>query len=280
MLRPSQKFYESAFSIDRQPFFEFKLRVSCFYLSFANRIVSHASILIFVILATSCSGSEDPDSRPDIGANVLPWCYEGIDELQKGDIIVKPNLNILPGTAYMPRGWGFGHAAIITRGAMHSHPDSLLMQSITFESHARDVPRVHQLREIQGYVIHDDPAFSNENFGPRYTGYRYRLRLNIPESQIDSIINFVRNQKGSSSSWNAMKRFPDMADVENIVAMGEKENWADNSHWYCSLLIWQAVLYVTGIDIDANGGYYVYPSDLITSPHFDNTPGFVARARF
>jgi hypothetical protein len=251
---------------------------------YLRRAVFCINILVLILtgLTISCSGGKNHDVRLAFSKNVAayPWCYEGIGELQKGDIIVKPNLNILPGTEYMPRGWGFGHAAIVTRGAMHSHPDSLLMMSIIFESHARDVPQIHQLREIQGYVIHDDPAFSNENFGPRYTGDRYRLRLNIRESQIDSIIDFVRNQKGSSSSWNAMKRFPGTAGTERIVAEQGRENWADNSHWYCSLLIWQAVFYVTGIDLDANGGYYVYPSDLITSPHFDNTSGLVARARF
>ena len=242
------------------------------------------SLLLFsgIVCFLSCSFGREPESITADANSVdnASWAYDGIDNLRKGDIIVKPNLNILPGTAYMPGGWGYGHAAIVTRGGSNPHPDSLLTQSFIFESHARDVTKYHQLREIKGYVLHPDPAFNNDTFGPRYTGNRYRLRLNIPESQIDSIIDFVRSQKGSYSSWNAMKRFPGMPEIERLVEEGKRDNWADNSHWYCSLLVWQAVLYVTGIDLDANGGYFVYPSDLIESDHFNNTMEFQGRARF
>lgn len=239
-------------------------------------------LLFFLIITCSCSGKQDEDNslyRYPVKTEI-PLAYEGINELRKGDIIVKPNLNILPGTAFISEGWGFGHAAIVTRGAINSHPDSLLKQTIIFESHARDVPQFHQLREISGHVLHPDPAFCNTNFSPRYTGSRYRLRLNIEENQIDAIIDFVRSQKGSYSSWNAMKRFPGMPGIEKMVEDGIRDNWADNTHWYCSLLVWQAVMYITGIDLDANGGYYVYPSDLIASPYFDNTPEFKARVKF
>ncbi len=206
--------------------------------------------------------------------------YEGISELRKGDILVKPNVNLLPGSAFIEGGWGYGHAAIVTIGAQHNHPDSLLAMSFIFESHARPVRRFHQLRELQAYVISDDPVLHNDNFGPQYSGNRYRLRLNIPESQVDSIISFVRSQKGSYSSWNAMKRFPGTPHLEELVKQGKRENWADNSHWYCSLLVWQAVLFVSGIDLDPNGGYYVYPNDLIASPYFNNTADFKGRTRF
>jgi hypothetical protein len=252
----------------------------CLTIPGSNINITCGCFLVILILSVSCSAGKDAESNPHPATDAPAWCFEGIDELRKGDILVRPNLNILPGTTYMPRGWGFGHAAIVTSGAAHPDPDSMLMKSFIFESHARDVPRIYQLREIRGYVVHPDPAFSNESFGSRYSGERYRLRLNIPESQIDSIIDFVRSQKGSYSSWNALKRFPGTDGIDIRVAEAERENWADNSHWYCSLLIWQAVLYVTGIDIDANGGYYVYPSDLINSPRFDNTPGFIARAKF
>ncbi len=243
-------------------------------------IISLQILVLFIIL--SCSDMQEKNALlPGYpNADINTWAYDGINELIKGDIIVKPNLNILPGTAYMPGGWGFGHAAIVTRGARNPHADSLLANSMIFESHAKDVPRIHQLREIQGYVLDENPYFHNDTFGPDFTGNRYRLRLNIPESQIDSIIDFVISQKGSYSSWNAMKRFPDMPEIQEMVDKGIRANWADNTHWYCSLIIWQAVLYVTGIDIDANGGYFVYPSDMVASPYFDNVQDFRSRVRF
>ena len=77
-----------------------------------------------------------------------------------------------------------------------------------------------------------------------------------------------------------MKRFPGNPEIEQMVETGTRDNWADNTHWYCSLIIWQAVLYVTGIDLDANGGYFVYPNDLVASPYFDNSSEHTGRARF
>ncbi|MDP2424431.1 MAG: hypothetical protein U1C46_05400 [Bacteroidales bacterium] len=212
--------------------------------------------------------------------NDIPWVIEWIDELRKGDILVKPNINLLPGTAFIENGWGYGHAAIVTQGAQHQHRDSILANSWIFESHAQSVPKNDQLREIRGFVVSNNRAFHNEGFGPKYNGNRYQLRLNISESQIDSIIAFMRSQKGSYSSWNSMKRFPGITRIDQVVNKDIRENWADNTHWYCSLLIWQAVLYVTGIDLDPNGGYFVYPNDLIASPYFDNTTEFQGRARF
>ncbi|MFW5793335.1 MAG: hypothetical protein ACOCWC_03555, partial [Bacteroidota bacterium] len=69
-------------------------------------------------------------------------------------------------------------------------------------------------------------------------------------------------------------------EIDLMVEKGLRRNWADNDHWYCSLLIWQAVLYVSGIDLDSNGGYFVYPNDLIASPYFNNENGFKGRTRF
>ncbi|MBE0663692.1 MAG: hypothetical protein IH597_14650 [Bacteroidales bacterium] len=242
--------------------------------------------LFYSILLGSCLSDEDkhryePQSEAIKAQNeASDLAYAGISELRKGDIIVKPNLNILPGTSFVEGGWGYGHAAIVTVGAKNMSADSLLASCMIFESHARPVHRIHQLREVPGFIISDDPAIHNNTFAPRFAGNRYRLRLNITESQVDSIIAFVRSQKGSYSSWNAMKRFPETPEVELLVNEGKRASWADNTHWYCSQLIWQSVYYVTGIDLDPNGGYFVYPSDLISSPWFDNTRDFEGRARF
>lgn len=243
-------------------------------------------IVYFAILLVSCRMNEHEGRyAPNIETTkaqveAAVWAHAGISELRKGDIIVKPNLNILPGTSFVEGGWGYGHAAIVTVGAESLSSDSLLAASMVFESHSRPVHRIHQLREAPGFVISDNPAIHNNTFADRFAGNRYRLRLNISESQVDSIIAFVRSQKGNYSSWNAMKRFPESPEVEVLVSEGKRANWADNTHWYCSHLIWQSVFYVTGIDLDPNGGYFVYPSDLIASPWFDNRQDFEGRARF
>lgn len=216
----------------------------------------------------------DPD-RPNVSnirlTNGIPFCYEGITELRRGDIIVKPNTNILPGTSLIPDGSLFGHSAMIIKGAMHENPDSLLAHVQIIESNASNVPRAFQVREIAGYIVNENPALSNTSFAPAFKGRRYRLRLNLTEPQIDSIIQFALKQKNDLFCWNATKCFPGNPLSDSLVSLGTNENWADNSYWYCSLLIWQSVLFVTGTDLDPNGGFQVYPNDLINSHCFDNT---------
>ena len=237
-----------------------------------------AAILITLTIISCYTNDYHKESETEEVTHL--WSHTGINELRPGDIIVKPNINLLPGSSFVEGGWGYGHAALVTKGASHAHPDSLLSVSMIFESHARPLHRIHQLREVPGFLLSGDPVLHNDHFGPQYSGNRYRLRLNLTETQIDSIIAFVRSQKGSYSSWNAMKRFPGIPHIEQLVQEGKRDHWADNTHWYCSLLVWQAVLYVTGIDLDPNGGYFVYPNDLIASPYFNNTPEFTGRARF
>lgn len=245
-----------------------------------NKNLYFTAVCISLCSFLSCTCLND-DSEPNESLNnKYPWAYEGISELQKGDILVRANSNIFPATAYVEKGWSAGHAVIVLIGTENDNTDSLLANTLIFESHSRPLSREYQLREVRALDLSKNPYINNDSFSSKYKGSRYRLRLNLNENQIDSIIDFIVNQKGSYSSWNAMKRFPDNADVLKMVADGNRINWADNSHWYCSLLIWQAVFFVTGIDLDVNKGYFVYPNDLIMSPYFDNTDNFIGRTRF
>ncbi|MFH1120950.1 MAG: hypothetical protein V1775_14125 [Bacteroidota bacterium] len=196
-------------------------------------------------------------------------------ELKKGDIIVRPNMNLLPGTAFVANGKNFGHAALVVKGYKHTNPDSLLAGTIIVESIAKDVPAAFQVREIKAMVTNRILSFDNHNFDKRYKSHRYRLRLPLSEGQIDSIVDFALGQKGRLSSWNASKYFP-LENNENLST----GNLLKNETWYCSLLVWQSYLNVTGIDLDPNGGYMVYPNDLISSRLFDSLPDGQGRIRF
>ncbi|MDA3879703.1 MAG: hypothetical protein PF436_04880 [Prolixibacteraceae bacterium] len=229
---------------------------------------SLSAICLILLSLISCVGNKNEPSTISV---IEPWCIEGISELKKGDILVKPNANLLPGSSVVENGFSFGHAVIVTKGYTHKNTDSLLRNITIIESMSTNVPIPFQVREIAGYTEDNIAAFNNTSFSEKYKGNRYRLRLNISESQIDSIIAFARNQQGDISSWNAMKSYP-LDKTDN--------NWADNSHWYCSLLIWQSVIYVTGIDLDINQGYMIYPNDLINHPLFDNTDKNIGRTLF
>jgi hypothetical protein len=235
------------------------------------------SMTYLVLLSSSC---ENPDREASVlhsnqrNEEVI-WCVDGVGELLRGDILVRPNLNLLPGTSSVSDGRNFGHAALVIKGFKHSNPDSLLAGAVIVESIAKDVSKEFQVREIHALAHHKLDAFNNVNFDASKTGNRYRLRLQLTEEQIDAIVAFAMQQKGDFSSWNASKRLPPSSRVNEIST-----EWADNSHWYCSLLVWQSVLAVTGTDLDPNKGYMVYPNDLIHSPYFFNKGTHVGRARF
>lgn len=238
-------------------------------------------ILISLLITVSCKNKEVSEQAVSPIAESTLAFVTGIDELMPGDILVRPNSNLIPGTALVPRGVDPGHAAIVTSYYKHKDIDSLLANVNIIESIARNVPIDFQIREIKAHQQSKILAFNNLNFSNIYEGNRYRLRLNLPQHTLDSIIEFARRQKGKASSWHAAKGFEDHPNITKLVDSGERKDWADNNQWYCSLLIWQAVLKYTGIDLDPNGGYYVYPNDLIAHPIFDSiSADFVGRARF
>jgi len=239
-------------------------------------------LIIILLLAAACDNTQkvaQVDVAPATSAKI-PWAYTGINELKKGDILIRPNLNIFPGTSLVPMGMGFGHAAMVTKGFQHSNLDSLLAGVQIIESIAKDVSADFQIREISGLVKSRFDAFNNDNFDTRYYGNRYRLRLPLSDAEIDSIVAFALAQKGDRSAWNASKAFPNNAFNDSLVNVGLRTNWADNATWYCSHLVWQSLFYITGKDADANGGYMVYPNDLIQADLFNNTESHRGRTRF
>jgi hypothetical protein len=247
---------------------------------FLTRYLTAFRFLLLIALIMGCKQMPVTEVKTE-DSGVLKNERIGINELRPGDILVRPNLNFFPGSAFVPNGSGFGHAAIVTTYYQHDNMDSLLANVQIIESIAKDVPKAFQIREVKALNHSKIPSFNNVNFDKRYSGSRYRLRLDLPAHLIDRVILFARQQKGDRSAWNAAKRFPGHPFADSLVAIGERNDWADNNTWYCSLLVWQSFLKHTGIDLDPNGGYMVYPNDLIASPVFDRQDTlFTGRARF
>lgn len=256
-----------------------KLHKKKYLLPIVSKTLILFSLTILILGLNSCM-EKIKHENPTVlvqDSNNLPFAYEGIHDLRRGDIIVKPNLNFLPGTSFMNNGIGFGHAALVVSGYSHENMDSLLAGATIIESIAKDVPVEFQVREIRGLIKNKSKAYNNTNFAGRYKGNRYRLRLSLTETQIDSIIAFAKAQKMDYSAWNASKSF---RNDSLFSSTSQRKNWADNKTWYCSLLVWQSVYYVTNIDLDPNQGYMVYPNDLINSNFFDNTHENQGRVKF
>lgn len=226
--------------------------------------------LIFAVMAVACNYpdeeiivsnviTEDSSTLPTILNDTLIE----LTELRRGDILVKPNHNWLPGTAWVKGGSGFGHALIVIDGAIGENSEEVLKKSVIFESHSRPVPPEFELRTAKAYQPGTDYRHDNISFAPVKAGFRYRLRSQLSEEQIDSVLVFIIGQDNGLSSWRAQKKY---------VGHDELTNTNYQTYWYCSHLIWQAFYSVLNIDLDPNGGVMVYPNDLIASPFFQNDP--------
>lgn len=227
-------------------------------------------LFIFAVMVVSCSSNPNKNSVPKkraVESHTQPIILNDtlieLKELRRGDILVKPNHNWLPGTPWVKGGSGFGHALIVIEGAIGENSEEVLKKSVIFESHSRPVPAEFELRTAKAYQPGTDYRYDNTSFAPLKAGYRYRLRPQLAVEQIDSVLAFIIAQDDGLSSWRAQKKY---------VGHDELTNANYQTYWYCSHLIWQAFYSVLNIDLDPNGGVIVYPNDLIASPYFQNDP--------
>lgn len=180
-----------------------------------------------------------------------------------GDIVVKPNLDWLPGSSGVgvPFNFGFGHAVLIVSdspkaGTLYEK----MQQTEIFEAQSRDVPRQWQVRANYLWNPSDDTCTLNDSYARGFEGYRFRLRLPLSKKQKLALLAFAKAQDADYFSWRSLKKQP--------LPNGDSANQS----WYCSLLVWYSFYKTLGLDLDANQGWYVYPNDLINSPYFQNSP--------
>lgn len=227
-----------------------------------QRFFIQISLLLLGAVACSERKSQEAilDKNEPVANEFIADPVQKLTELKAGDILVKPNNNLLPGTEWVQGGRGFGHAVLVLEDARDTNTMQLLSKVKIFESQARIVPEAYELREAPGYVDGSDFRFANTTFGLPNKGNRYRLRFCLTASQCDSIISFVLAQDQDVSSWRSQKNYRN----------GRTATPEDKQIWYCSLLVWQAFYEVLGVNLDPNGGLMVYPNDLISSQYFDN----------
>lgn len=225
-------------------------------------------IFAFIFLF-ACTLQQPDDSVKNAGLNltikedfeILNDTLIELTELKRGDILVKPNHNWFPGSAWVEGGVSFGHIALVVEGATGSSAEEVLQKVVIIESQARDVPEQFQLRKVNAYRPGFDYRSDNFSFDPSKAPYRYRLRPELTAQQIDSLIAFMEGHLDGISCWRAQKKYT----THYPPATGQNK-----SYWYCSLLIWQAFYTVLDIDIDVNQGVIVYPNDVIWCSLFEN----------
>jgi hypothetical protein len=181
-------------------------------------------------------------------------------ELQEGDILVRPNWSWLQGSYPVQGGRKYGHVAIVTKSASGSTiyealENAMVVEALFFDQATKtfQFKKEKQIREGKAIV----------SFGKKFTGIRYRLRIPLTEDQKRQIIRFSQAQLDGGYNILSLKR------------KNTKNEKFENCDWHCATIVWQAYYQATGIDIDVNGGLFIYPSDIIASPVFDQPGGIV-----
>lgn len=186
--------------------------------------------------------------------------------LKKGDVLVRPNFDWLPGSYPIDAGRMFGHVAIVTEDVSGKSVDEVLsktsiIEAVVFDQKTRSFifDKKEQVRETKAII----------SFGTRFKGIRYRLRMSLTDQQAEDLLQFIKNQLDGGYSVFSVKKFAN-PDPEKKVALR-------NLNWHCASIAWQAFYQAIGVDIDENKGFVVYPADIIASKYFD-LPG--GRIRF
>lgn len=189
--------------------------------------------------------------------------------LKKGDILVRPNWDGMPGTYTIKGGRKYGHVAIVTEEASGNTVEETLakasvVEALFFDQATRKFQfrKENQIRETSALI----------SFGKRFKGIRYRLRTNLSDEQTREMIHFLRNQLDGGYNILSLKKHLEVDVKKDSLVQTLKSD-----SWHCATLAWEAFYLVSGIDIDENKGLLIYPSDIIASKYFDLPDG---RVRF
>ena len=202
-------------------------------------------------------------SESDLYPKIIPDTAQFT--LRKGDILVRPNWRGMPGSLSIRNGRKYGHVAIVTEDAtgktiQEALSKAYIIEALFFDQGTRKFQfyKKDQIRERKAII----------SFGNRFKGIRYRLRMNLTDEQTEKMIRFLRNQlDGGYSIISGKKKF-ELASEREYALKNIK-----NSDWHCATIIWEAFYLATDIDIDANGGMFIYPADIIASKYFDLPDG-------
>jgi hypothetical protein len=181
--------------------------------------------------------------------------------LRKGDILVRPNWRWLPGSCSVWNGRKYGHVAMVTQGATGKTIDEALsratvVEALFFDQGTRkfQFDKKDQIRERKAII----------SFGNRFKGIRYRLRMHLTDDQNDKMVEFLRNQlDGGYDILSYKLKYKSESGRDSALSN------LKNSNWHCATLVWEAYYLAADLDIDANGGIFIYPADIIASSYFD-----------
>lgn len=216
-------------------------------------------LFLFLMVVLLFSGTTRKEFHPSLN-NLKPLTENDSFDLKEGDILIRPNWSWLPGSSPVAGGRKYGHVALVTQGATgqsisEALENAVVVEALFFDQATKKFQFKKENQVRQGKAI--------VSFGNKFSGIRYRLRISLTKEQKRTIAGFASSQlDGGYNIFSVKKKQAKNEELKNL-------------DWHCATLVWQAYFLATGLDIDANGGLFIYPSDIIASPVFDNPGGIV-----
>jgi hypothetical protein len=224
-----------------------------------------AMLFIAIIACISFTVAKKVNSQAESDFSVKLIADTAGISLRKGDILVRPNWGWLPGSFPLANGRKYGHVAMVTEDATGATIEEALskasvVEALFFDQGTRtfQFERKDQIREVKAAI----------SFGRRFKGIRYLLRMNCADYQTDNMIHFLRNQLDCGYNILSSKKHFELPSEREAALKFMK-----NADWHCATLIWEAFYLAAGVDIDSNGGIFIYPADIIASKYFDSPGG-------
>ncbi|MFA5849569.1 MAG: hypothetical protein WC833_06780 [Bacteroidales bacterium] len=174
------------------------------------------------------------------------YARKGVEEkfltAEPGDILARPNSNMLPGSE--KRLWGglTGHIALVVKGGVFSNMDEHLGGIEVVEARLYNRYPISYENRI---VINK----ASVHFGKRYIGRRYLLKMHLNEKEMSNLSRIINREKEKHYSLFCSKD--------------------DSSGYNCATFVRRLFLETMNYDIDCNKGRVIFPNDIINNPIFD-----------
>jgi len=162
-------------------------------------------------------------------------------KVETGDLFFRSNSYFLAQSRYFYKSGIPGHLAIVLDSGEFLSIDPNLGNCKVIEARLFD----HSQKK---WVCNVGITQAAENFGP-CRGRRFLLKTHLSENQKQQLIQFVMAQQGKPFNLLAAKN--------------------DSNRFNCATFVNQAFIKSIGYDLDSDGGWIVFPNDILKNPLFD-----------
>lgn len=167
--------------------------------------------------------------------------------VETGDILFRSNSYFLVENGSWQHSGFPGHVAIVVSEGRFPGNDPQLGNVLVIEA-AKFNRRKKWLQNDVSVNL------ASDNFGVSGSGKRILLKMHLSNGEKKQLLGFLGRQIKKPYSLFAEKY--------------------SQQGFNCATLVWQSILKATGKDLDADGGQYVFPTDIAKSSYFSKSDCF------